>query len=223
MWSINQQEIKSPYRHKNRHTEKLFYSYLYSIFFVGFILHSRLEKTHHLYIMYYLLYNMPIVHNSWLTQCFISGIALDARTLLVTVTTHFSAGLKAHLSLWCLTGPSGMTGPASLRPQTVIQLRLVSVRTAYVSTPYRGVGTSAIAPRDTRVIPMSLAPTDAQVSFFVFKRMLMLIFNYSKKSHKFFHVSWTGRWRPVYGDYTHSLQGHVYMIEREIVMESLVF
>ena len=57
--------------------------------------------------------------------------------------------------------------------------------------------------------------------FFVFKRMLMLIF--SKKSHKFFHVSWTGRWRPVYGDYTHSLQGHVYMIEREIVMESLVF
>ena len=194
MWSINQQEIKFPYRHKNRHTEKLFYSYLYSIFFVGFILHSRLEKTHHLYIMYYLLYNMPIVHNSWLTQCFISGIALNARTLL---TTHFSAGLKTRLSLWCLTGPSGMTGPASLRPQTVghlrnPQLRLVSVRTAYVSTPYRGVGTSAIAPRDTRVIPMSLAPTDAQVSFFVFKRMIMLIFNYSKKSHKFFHVSWTG-------------------------------
>jgi hypothetical protein len=142
-----------------------------------------------------------------------------------TLGTFFSRVKGTHIPVvldWAIRDdgscrPPPPNGGASAKPTAPA---CVSA-TAYVSTPHRGVGTSAIVPRDTREIPMSLAPTDAQVSFFVFKRMLMLIFNYSKKSHKFFHVSWTGD-----GQYMvtiHIFSAGACLHDREIVMESLVF
>jgi len=57
--------------------------------------------------------------------------------------------------------------------------------------------------------------------FFVFKRMLMLIF--SKKSHKFFHVSWTGDGQYMVTIHIFSAGACLHDREREIVMEILVF
>jgi hypothetical protein len=93
------------------------------------------------------------------------GIDSGGKTFLVREMIALSSMLEKGVSLWCLTGLSGITGPASsARPGNTQHLRVLAP-TAPVRTPHMEVGTYAIAQRDTRATPTWLTTTaGAQVS-----------------------------------------------------------
>jgi hypothetical protein len=94
------------------------------------------------------------------------GTNSAAETWMVKETTALTNGLEKELSPWCLTGQSGITGPACSggHPGNSQLLRAL-VPTATVRKPNKEMDTYASAPRDTRAIPTTTVAVGAQVSY----------------------------------------------------------